>query len=437
MTGTPVPTVAVVGRQNVGKSTLVNRLFGRREAIAHDDPGVTRDRIEVEATWGGRRFALVDTAGWLHRARGVEAIAAGQSARAIEDADLVLLVADVRSGVTEEDATLARRLRTSGRTVLLVVNKVDADADEAEVARFHALGLGEPAPVSALHGRGAAELLDRVVELLPASTDDVEDDAGGDEPRFALVGRPNVGKSSLFNRLLGDERSVVYEEAGTTRDSVDAIVPWEGAGTIRFVDTAGMRRAIAVKGVEYYGFVRATRSIERADAAAVVLDAAEGLTSEDRAIASRVLDAGRALLLVANKWDLVEDKDRTFKGLAEDARILARAEVVRTSAIRGTGVRRIPAGLLDLRVRWAARHPTSRVNQVLRDAVAARPLPRGTGALRYVTQVAARPPTFVLFGAAAPDPGYRRYLENRFREAFDLQGVPIRLRFRPREERPR
>jgi GTP-binding protein len=428
------PRIAVVGRQNVGKSTLANRLFGRREAIAHGDPGVTRDRIELEATWRGRRFGLVDTAGYLHRATGVEALAAGQAARAIEEADLVLLVVDVRSGITVEDAQLARRLQTASRPVLLVVNKVDAPSDEPDVAAFHALGLGEPIPVSALHGREVGDLLDRIVDLLPESAQQTD---GDDEPRFALVGRPNVGKSSLFNRLVGEERAVVFEEAGTTRDSVDALVEWPGAGRIRFVDTAGMRRAIRVRGVEYYSFVRAGEAIDRSDAAAVIFDAVEGLTAEDRTIANRVLESGRALLLVANKWDLVEEKDRTFKRLADDARILGRAEVIRTSAVEGQGVRRIPERLLDVRRRWASRHPTARVNEVLQRSLAARPPPRSSGTLRYATQVSARPPTFVVFGGAKPpDPGYRRYLENRFREAFDLDGVPIRLRFRGRERRP-
>lgn len=426
------PTIAVVGRQNVGKSTLVNRLFGRREAIAHDDPGVTRDRIEVEATWSGRRFGLVDTAGYLHRAHGVEALAGEQASRAATEADLVLLVVDVKTGITEEDAQLARRLRASARPLLLVVNKVDSPADDPDVGAFRSLGLGDPVPVSAQHGRGVGELLDRLVELLPDAPETAGDEA--DEPRFALVGRPNVGKSSLFNRLVGEERSVVYEEAGTTRDSVDALVEWPGAGRIRFVDTAGMRRAIRVRGVEYYSFVRVGEAIDRADAAAVIVDASEGLTAEDRTIAFRVLEAGRGLLLVANKWDLVEEKDRRFKELTREANMLARATIVRTSALRGRGVQRVPEELLDLRRRWSGRRGTARVNEVLQDALAARPAPRASGTLRYATQVSARPPSFVVFGGVrAPDPGYRRYLENRFREAFDLDGVPIRMRFRPKE----
>lgn len=428
------PRIAVVGRQNVGKSTLVNRLFGKRETIAHDDPGVTRDRVELEATWNGKRFGLVDTAGYLHRATGVDALAGLQSLRAIDEAQLVLLVVDVASGITEEDAQLAHRLRRAVSPVLAVVNKVDAAEEEAEVPAFLALGLGDPIAVSSKHGRGVGELLDRIVDLLPdaprAGGADGEDQ---EEPRFAIVGRPNVGKSSLFNTLVGEERSVVFEEAGTTRDSVDALVNWRDAGRIRFVDTAGMRRAIRVKGVEYYSFVRAGAAIDRADAAAVVFDANEGLTAEDQKIAFRVLEAGRALLLVANKWDLVEDKDRLFKRLTEEASLLARATVIRTSAVRGQGVARIPELLLELRTRWAGRTSTSRVNQVLQELQGAQPAPRSSGTLHYAAQVASRPPSFVFFGGGRPPvPGYRRYVENRLREAFHLDGIPIRMRFRPR-----
>jgi GTP-binding protein len=431
-----VPRIAVVGRQNVGKSTLVNRLFGKREAIAHDDPGVTRDRVELEATWNGKRFGLVDTAGYRHRAKGVEALAGQQAVRAMEDAQLVLLVVDVASGITEEDAQLARRLQRSTSPVLVVVNKADSPHEEADVPVFHSLGLGDPIAVSAQHGRGVGELLDRLVDLLPDAPEAAEGEPGErepEEPRFALVGRPNVGKSSLFNRIVGEERAVVFEEAGTTRDSVDALIEWPRAGRIRFVDTAGMRRAIRVHGVEYYSFVRAGEAIDRAHAAAVIFDATEGLTAEDEKIAFRVLEAGRALLLVANKWDLVEEKDQRFKRLTDEAKMLGRATVVRTSAVHGLGVARIPDVLLELRERWSGRAPTSRVNEVLQGAQGARPPPRSSGTLHYAAQVATRPPSFVVFGGGrAPGPGYRRYVENRFREAFDLDGVPIRMSFRTR-----
>jgi GTP-binding protein len=428
-----LPRIAVIGRQNVGKSTLVNRLFGRREAIADDLPGVTRDRIELEATWRGKRFGLVDTAGFLAHPRGIDALAGRQAERAAAEADLVLLVVDARAGITEEDAALGRRVRRAGAPVLVVANKVDTDADEADASSFHALGLGEPFPVSALHGRAAGDLLDRLVQLLPDAPEEVE---ASPQPRFAIVGRPNVGKSSLFNRLVDEERSVVYEEAGTTRDSVDALVTWP-TGTVRFIDTAGMRRQVKARGVEYYSFVRASEAIDRSDVAVVVMEGSDGLTAEEKRIASRVLEAGRGLLFVANKWDLVEDKDRTYKQLGELAQPFARAAVMRTSAKNGQGVHRLPAALVDLRARWSSRAPTAKVNEIVQQAQGERPTPRDAGTIHYATQVTSGPPSFVLFGGKAPDAPYRRYIENRLRAAFDLQGVPVRLTFRPRRRKTR
>jgi GTP-binding protein len=426
-----LPKIAIVGRRNVGKSTLANRLFGARAAIAHDLPGVTRDRIELEASWRGRRFGLVDTAGYQHDPAGLEVQAGEQASRAVAEADLVLLVTDVRAGITEEDAQLARRLKRSPIPVIVVANKADSEAELSDVPALFALGLGEPLPVSALHGRGAGDLLDRIVELLPPSAGN--DEGASDEPRFAIVGRPNVGKSSLFNRLLGDERAVVSEAPGTTRDPVDSIVEWPGYGAARFVDTAGMRRGAKVRGVEYFSFLRATAAIDRAHVAMLVLDASEGFRTEDKKIAARVIEAGRALLVVANKWDLVEERDRTFKDMGEVVRPFAWAEIVRTSAIGGLGIHRLPPILMDLHHRWGFRAPTSAANEVLRAAQAERPSPRSAGTLRYATQVSAGPPTFVVFGGKGdPDPTYRRYLENRLRAAFGWRGVPIRIRFRPR-----
>jgi GTP-binding protein len=259
---------------------------------------------------------------------------------------------------------------------------------------------------------------------------------GSPEPRFAIVGRPNVGKSSLFNRLVGEERSVVYEEAGTTRDSVDALVAWP-SGTVRFIDTAGMRRQVKTRGVEYFSFVRASEAIDRADVAVVVIDAVDGLTTEDKKIASRVIEAGRGLVLAANKWDLVEDRDRTYKWLGEQMRPLAAAAVIRTSAKNGQGVHRLPPVLADLHARWSSRAPTAKVNEVVQRAQGERPTPRDAGTIHYATQVTAGPPSFVLFGGRAPDAPYRRFLEHRLRAAFDLAGVPIRLTFRPRRRKAR
>jgi GTP-binding protein len=429
------PTVAIVGRQNVGKSTLVNRLVGRREAIAHDMPGVTRDRLELEGSWRGRSFRMVDTAGYLRKAGGLEALAAEQAARATASANLILLVVDVHAGITQEDADLARKLRRSPTPVLVVANKADAAADTSDVATLHRLGLGEPFPVSALHGRNIGDLLDRLLELLPDAPT-VADPAL--EPRFAIVGRPNVGKSSLFNRLLGTQRSVVSEVSGTTRDSVDSLVTWPDHDPVRFVDTAGMRRGTKVRGVEYYSVLRAQEAIARSHVSVVVLDALDGFTVEDKKIANLVMDEGRAVLFAANKWDLVEDKDRAFKHLEDEVALYARATVLRTSAVRGQGVHRLPPLLLDLHSRWSTRASTSAVNEVIQAAQRERPTPRQTGNLHYATQVSTTPPTFVIFcGARPPAPTYQRYLENRLRAAFHLHGVPIRLAFRPKARRQR
>ena len=419
------PAVAVVGRQNVGKSTLVNRLFGRREAIAHEMPGVTRDRVELETTWRGRTFRLVDTGGYAHGAKGIEALVSRQAERAAAGADVVLLVVDAQTGPVEEDAMLARKLRRATIPVLLVANKADTESDEAEALAFHALGLGDPVPVSALHGRGSGDLLDRVVALLPEDSEVIETE---EEPAFALVGRPNVGKSSLFNRLVGEERSVVFEEAGTTRDSVDALVEW-AEGPVRFVDTAGLRRPAKIQGIEYYSLLRAERAIERAHVAVLVLDAPDGFTSEDKRIASHVMEVGRALVVVANKWDLIQERDRAFKEFTELLVPFARAPVLRTSALSGSGVHRLGPTLLEVHDRWIRRAPTAPVNEVVQAAQGEQPAPGGAR-YKYATQVAAGPPTFVLFGALPPGQSYQRFLEGRLRRELDLDGVPLRLRFR-------
>ncbi len=428
----PAPRVAVVGRQNVGKSTLVNRLLGRRIAIADEMPGVTRDRVETAVRWGGRSFLIVDTGGFTRKARGIEEGVVRQAEVAMASADLILLVVDVTTGIQEEDAVLAAELRRGPKPVLLVANKVDSEVREPLAAEFHGLGLGEPIQVSALQGRGSGDLLDRILDVLPeGSRAEVEDEA-----RFALVGRPNVGKSSLFNRLVRQERAVVHEEPGTTRDSVDSVVEVEGR-TVRFVDTAGLRRAIKTKGVEYYGLLRSVRAIEAAHVALLVVDASEGLTGEDKHIAARVVEAGRGLAVDLNKWDLVpgEERDALFKELSAELRLFPGTPVVRTSARTGSGVGRIAPALFSVNDAWTRRVPTAEVNRALEEAVAAHPPPRGTGRIMYGTQVSAGPPAFVLFGSADPPPSYRRYLENTLRRTFGFDGVPVRLTFRTRRPR--
>ena len=431
MTTSASPRVAVVGRQNVGKSTLLNRLLGAREAIAHEQPGVTRDRVEREVTWRGRRLVVVDTGGYVEHASGIDALVTAQADRAMAEADVVLLVVDATVGVQEEDALLAARLRRAEVPVLLVANKVDSETQEPLVADLFGLGLGEAVAVSALHGRASGDLLDRLVSLLP---DDVEEETGADEtPAFSIVGRPNVGKSSLFNGLVGDDRSVVYEEAGTTRDAVDAVVSWEGR-EVRFVDTAGFRRPSRAEGLDYYGFIRAVRAIDRSDVSALVVAADDGVTTEDRRIAARIAEAGRGLVIVANKWDLVPPGERAdrFDRIRERLEVFPAVSVVRTSARTGQGVAKLPARLVGTHEAWSRRVSTAEVNRVLQRVTAEHAPPRQTGRILYASQVATGPPRFVLFSAGPIPAVYSRYLENRFRDAFRLGGVPIKFTFRRR-----
>lgn len=431
-----LPRVAVVGRQNVGKSTLVNRLLGRREAIAHETPGVTRDRVQVTISWGGRSFELVDTGGFTTKPTGVEATVTEQAKRAREDADVVLLVVDAQAGLMQEDEVLARSLRGAARPVVVVANKADSDRQDPLSAEFHKLGLGEPITVSALHGRGTGDLLERVLELVPdVAPLDVEEE----EPRFALVGRPNVGKSSLFNRLLDDERAVVHHEAGTTRDAVDSVLELDGR-RVRFIDTAGFRSVVKTHGVEYYGLVRSLRAIDSSHVALLVVDASQGLTGDDKRVAARVAEAGRGLVAALNKWDLVpsEDRDDLYRDLKAALSIFPGTPVLRTSALSGQGVKRLAPALLSVHAAWTKRAPTSEVNRVIEAAVAAHPPPRAAvGRLLYATQVGVGPPAFVLFGLRTPPPAYRRYVENTLRRSFGFDGVPLRLSFRARHREQR
>jgi GTP-binding protein len=433
-----LPVVAVVGRPNVGKSTLVNRMLGRRETIVEEHPGVTRDRKTVEAEWRGRRFTIVDTGGWLDSDESLDAKVSHQAERAIAAADLIVFVVDVTVGTTDDDDRVAALLRAHHASrVLVVVNKVDNDTREVDAWSFGRLGLGPPLPVSALQGRGAGDLLDAVVERLPEPSDDDREQpaaAVGEQgpPGVAIVGRPNVGKSTLFNRLIGEERAIVHDLPGTTRDAIDTVVSTP-EGPIRFVDTAGMRRKSRVgEGAEYYSLVRALQAIDRADAALLVIDSAEGVTHQDQRLAERVDAAGSPVVIVLNKWDLLDAERRAdvTDQLSDRLHFLGYAPVLKGSARSGKGVHKLLPALTAAIDAYHRRVPTRELNQVVQAAQAAHPAP--TGRVLYATQGATDPPTFTLFSNRALPAPYLRYLERRIREHFGFGPTPLKLRVRKR-----
>ena len=440
-----LPLVAIVGRPNVGKSTLVNRIVGRREAIVEERPGVTRDRKDVEARWRGRDFMLVDTGGWLAGGDSLDQKVSDQSERAVSGADVVLFVVDATTGVTEDDSQVATWLRRSGRPVLIVANKVDDRVHEAGVWELVALGLGDPVSVSALHGRGSGDLLDRLVELLPpgpgdeadgadAWFDDEQLDGSEEEPiAVALVGRPNVGKSTLFNRILGDDRSVVHDRPGTTRDSIDTEVETD-IGRLRLIDTAGMRRRSRVdQGTEYYSLVRALESVDRADVALLVVDAQVGVTGQDQRLAERVDAAGCPVVVVLNKWELLDAEERTERRWQVGDRLgfIGEAPVLPVTALTGKGMHKLLPALGASIEAYHRRVPTGQVNTVIQRAQEAHPAPGGARVL-YATQGASEPPTFTLFVNRELPRTYLRYLERKLREAFDLGATAVKLRVRRR-----
>jgi GTP-binding protein len=432
--------VAVVGRPNVGKSTLVNRIVGRRETIVEERPGVTRDRKEVDAEWGGREFTLVDTGGWLPGGDSLDEKVSRQSEKAMADADAVLFVVDAGIGVTEEDARAAEVVRRSAKRVLLVANKVDNEGREAAMWELLSLGIGEPRPVSALHGRGTGDLLDELVAgFAPPEDTEVDAEAPVDEAdedkifAVAVVGRPNVGKSTLFNRLIGEDRAVVHDMPGTTRDSVDTVVETD-EGPIRFVDTAGMRRRSRIdEGTEYYSLVRALQAVDRSDVALLVIDATEGITAQDQRLAERIDGAGCPIVVVLNKWELLdaEQRDDIRHQMGRKLHFVGDAPVLTISALTGKGVHRLLPALGETIDAYHRRVPTRRVNEVVRAAQARHPAPDGARIL-YATQGAADPPTFTLFTNRELPRTYLRYVENQLREAFDLGAVPVKLRVRRR-----
>jgi GTP-binding protein len=434
--------LAVVGRPNVGKSTLVNRLLGRREAVVQDIPGVTRDRIAYDALWNGRRFTLVDTGGWEPDAKGLQASVAAQAELAMQTADAVLLVVDASVGATTTDEAVARVLRRGGPPVLLCATKVDDDRLTSDTAALWRLGLGEPHPVSGLHGRGSGDLLDAVLEILPESPRDRFGDGTGGPRRVALVGKPNVGKSSLINKVSGEIRSVVHDVAGTTVDPVDSLVELDGE-VWRFVDTAGLRKRVRqASGTEYYASLRTRAAIEAAEVAVVLVDASEPMSEQDQRVINMVEESGRALVLAFNKWDLV-DEDRRLAMKRELERDLVRvpwAERVNISALTGRAVQRIAPALRTALESWDKRVPTGQLNGWLSEVIAATPPPVRGGKqpkVLFATQASTRPPTFVLFTTGFLDPGYRRFIQRRLREVYGFEGTPIVVNMRVREKRKR
>ena len=434
-----LPVVAVVGRPNVGKSTLVNRIIGRREAVVQDVPGVTRDRVSYDALWNGRQFVVVDTGGWASDATGMAAQIAGQAEIAIDLADAVLFVVDATVGVMDEDEAVVRVLRRSQKPVVLAVNKVDDPRTETEAAKMWSLGLGEPYAVSALHGRGSGDMLDAILESLPTAPRETDAEVGGPR-RVAIVGKPNVGKSSLLNTLAGRQRVVVDNAAGTTVDPVDELV--EVNGTVyRFIDTAGIRRRVKeASGHEYYASLRTHGAIDRAEVCVVVIDASEPVTEQDLRILTSVEEAGRALLIAFNKWDLTDEERRRYlnREIERDLVQFAWASRVNISAGTGRHVDRLQPAIDEALGNWEKRISTGKLNAFLGRIVAAHPHPVRGGKqprILFGTQAQSGPPTFILFTSGQIEAGYLRFVERRLREEFDFTGTPVHLQVRAREKR--
>jgi GTP-binding protein len=433
-------SVAIIGRPNVGKSTLVNRILGRREAVVLDTPGVTRDRVSYPAQWAGSAFTVVDTGGWLPDAAGMAARVAEQAEIAIELADVVVLVVDATVGITDTETDLVRVIRRAGKPTVLAANKVDGPSQEADASVLWSLGLGEPFAISALHGRGIGDLLDAATAALPehgpaSSVDDAV-------RRVALVGRPNVGKSSLLNRLVRAERAVVDAVAGTTRDPVDEDVVLDGQ-TWRFVDTAGIRRRVhQTAGADYYASLRTQAAIERSEVAVVLVDASQPLAEQDVRVIQTAVDAGRATVLALNKWDLLDEERRGYleRELDTEMERLRWISRVNISALTGRRVDRLAGALREALENWDRRVPTGTLNSFLGQLVAAHPHPVRGGRqprILFATQVSVRPPHFVVFTSGTLDPAYRRFIERRLREDFPFTGTPIRISVRVRERRGR
>jgi GTP-binding protein len=435
----PAPKLAVVGRPNVGKSTLVNRIIGRRQAVVEDVAGVTRDRVSYDAEWAGRRFEVIDTGGWLPDAKDRAAAIAAQAEMAVATADVVLFVVDTVVGSTDEDEAAVKMLRRSAKPVILVANKVDNAALEIEATSLWGLGLGEPFPVSALHGRGSGDLLDAVLAKFPEPAPRDTFDKPRGPRRVALVGRPNVGKSSLLNRLAKEDRVVVDAVAGTTVDPVDSLVEL-GGEVWQFVDTAGLRKkANQASGTEYYASLRTAAAIDAAEVAVVLLDANEVISEQDQRVLSMVAEAGRALVIAFNKWDLVDEDRRYYldKEIDRELKRIPWALRVNISAKSGRAIERIGPALHTALANWGRRVPTGQLNQWLETVAQGTPHPvRGGRAVRvlFATQATACPPKFVLFTSGLLDAAYVRFIERKLREEFDFTGTPVQVSVRPRKK---
>lgn len=431
-------TVAIVGRPNVGKSTLVNRFLGRREAVVEDFPGVTRDRISYIADWGGQRFWVQDTGGWDPNVKGIHGAIARQAETAMETADVIVMVVDTKVGITETNAVMARKLHGASVPVILVANKFDSDMQYADMADFYALGLGDPWPVSAQHGRGGADVLDEILRSFP---DQPRQPSITEGPRrVALVGKPNVGKSSLLNKIAGEERSVVDDVAGTTVDPVDSLVQLDGH-LWKFIDTAGLRKKVKnAQGHEYYASLRTRGVIDAAEVCLFMIDSSEPVSEQDQRVLSMILDAGKALVLVFNKWDLMTE-DRRWELERDIEQQLAHIPWVRRvniSAKTGRALQKLEPYMEEALENWDKRITTGQLNTWLRATMAQNPPPMKGGRIPrvlFATQASTQPPVIVLFTTGFLDAGYRRYLERKFREAFGFEGTPVRIAVRVRERR--
>lgn len=438
----PLPVLAVVGRPNVGKSTLVNRIIGRREAVVEDRPGVTRDRVTYEAEWAGRRFKVVDTGGWEIDVLGIDAAVAAQAEFAIEAADAVVFVVDAGVGATDTDEAVVKLLRRAGKPVVLCANKVDGPSGEADAAYLWSLGLGEPHPVSALHGRGTGDMLDEVLRALPDAPAQTFGQGIGGPRRVALIGRPNVGKSSLLNKVAGEDRVVVDEVAGTTRDPVDELIQL-GGRTWKFVDTAGIRRRVHLQeGADYYASLRTAAALEKAEIAVILIDVSESISVQDLRIITMAVDAGRALVLAYNKWDTLDEERRYYleREIERDLGQVQWAPRVNVSARTGRHMEKLVPAIETALEGWETRVPTGRLNAFLGEIVASHPHPVRGGKqprILFGTQAGIRPPRFVLFASGFLEAGYRRFIERRLREGFGFEGTPIHLSVRVREKRGR